>query len=622
MKYEKIVTDILASIGGEQNINTVIHCATRLRFTLIDDSKVDDKVIAKIPEILSAVRSGGQYQLVIGSDVDKVFKELSKSMSGKRPTNAKQPKKSIVNTVLSTITGSITPAISLLAGCGMGKVLLLVLTMTNVLSETSQTYLMLKFIFDAGFYFMPAFIGFSSAKMFGANEYLGAFLGLCLVHPTWNGIAGGEEAFSFLGVNVPLVKYTSTLVPVLMSVWIMSYIERFVNKVVPEMIKVFAVPMLVALISVPLSFIVIAPIGDIISSFVADGSMFLYDKVGLLAIPALAALYPWLVSIGIHKALSPISIDLVATQGFDPVIRVVALCSNMSQSAASLAVSFKTKNKKLKSLAFSSALTGYLGGITEPAMYGVNLKLKRPMYASMIGAAVAGLFAGLLKLKAFIYVTPGLLSMAMWISKEENFVVGALITLVIASVVTFVATLILGFDDSEFYDEDEANVFAVNDHDALLSSTHSIALASPLDGTVIIQENISDRAFASGIIGKGVGVKPSSNSIYAPCDATVTALFDSKHAIGLTDDNGVEILIHVGVDTSSMMGEGFEVLTNKGDKVKKGQLLMTFNTELINKAGHDDTVIIVITNSNDYMDVIETKKERVSSQDDLLTVIV
>lgn len=388
------------------------------------------------------------------------------------------------------------------------------------------------------------------------------------------------------------------------------------------MIKVFAVPMLVALISVPLSFIVIAPIGDIISSFVADGSMFLYDKVGLLAIPALAALYPWLVSIGIHKALSPISIDLVATQGFDPVIRVVALCSNMSQSAASLAVSFKTKNKKLKSLAFSSAVTGYLGGITEPAMYGVNLKLKRPMYASMIGAAVAGLFAGLLKIKAFIYVTPGLLSMAMWISKEENFVVGALITLLIASVVTFVATLILGFDDSEFYDEEERDNLE-NTYDNLIqSSIQSISLASPVDGIIITQKKISDRAFASGVIGRGVGIEPTSNSIYAPCDATVTALFDSKHAIGLTDNNGVEILIHVGIDTSSMMGEGFEIMTNKGDKVVQGQLLMTFNSDFIKKAGHDDTVIVVITNSGDYMDIIETKNERVSSQEDLLTVIL
>lgn len=409
-----------------------------------------------------------------------------------------------------------------------------------------------------------------------------------------------------------------------MSVWIMSYIERFINKIVPEMIKVFAVPMLVALISVPLSFIVIAPIGDIISTFVADGSMFLYDKVGLLAIPALAALYPWLVSIGIHKALSPISIDLVATQGFDPVIRVVALCSNMSQSAASLAVSVKTKNKKLKSLAFSSAVTGYLGGITEPAMYSVNLKLKRPMYASMIGAAVAGLFAGLMKIKAFIYVTPGLLSMAMWISGEENFVVGALITLLIASVVTFIATLVLGFDDSEFYEEEGSEREETVDHihSSLMSSNQSVSLVSPVDVDVIIQKNISDRAFASAVIGKGVGVKPSANTIYAPCDATVTVLFDSKHAVGLTDENGIEILIHVGVDTSSMMGEGFEVMVNKGDKVSKGQLLMTFDTDAIAKAGHDDTVIVVITNSNDYMDVIETKNERVSSQEDLLTVIL
>lgn len=610
MKYEKLANDIIKYVGGKDNIKSLVHCSTRLRFELVDESKANDERVKSLNDVLTLVKKSGQYQLVIGNDVDRVYQEIAKDLNIKKSNDSSEKdERSIVDRVLSAITGSIAPVIPLLAGVGIGKVLLLVLSLTGVLAEDSQTYIMLKFIFDTGFYFMPAFIGFSAAKIFNTNQYLGAFLGLCLVSPVWMDIVKEGEVFKFIGISVPLVKYTSSLVPALMGVWIMSYVEKFVKKIVPEMIKVFAEPLLIALIMMPLTFILIAPIGNFISTFIAKGSMFLYNKIGMFAIAILAAVYPWLVSVGVHKALSPISIALVAEQGFDPVIRVVALCSNMSQAAASLAVSVKTKKKNLKSLAFSSSVTAFLGGITEPAMYGVNLKLKKPMYAAMIGAFVAGIFAGIVKLKAFIYVTPGILSLAMWVSKEENFFFMAILTIIIASIVTFIATLIIGFDDSEFKDEEEEIQNTVENESKEISVKDGV-LYAPIEGSIKKLEEVDDTTFASKVMGDGIAIKPSQGILRSPEDAEVTAVFDSGHAICLKCDNGMEVLIHIGIDTVNLKGEGFEVLVEVGSKVNKGDELIKFDIENIRNSGYDDDVIIVVTNSDDYkeFEIIDSRE--------------
>ena len=287
MKYENLSKQIIRAVGGKNNISSVVHCATRLRFTLKDENKANDDEVKAIKDVLSLVKSGGQYQLVLGNNVDLVYENVVK-IANIQPNQEKSEKKderSIFDKIIGSITGSIAPVVPLLAGCGMGKVLLLVLTLLGILTKESQTYIILNFIFDTGFYFMPAFIGFSAAKIFGANQYLGAFLALVTVHPEWVALVSAGEPVKFLGVGVSLVKYSGTLVPALLSVWIMSYIERFVKKIVPAMIKVFAEPLLIAIVSVPLALIVIGPIGDFISNLVADGSMFIYNNGGFIAIP-------------------------------------------------------------------------------------------------------------------------------------------------------------------------------------------------------------------------------------------------------------------------------------------------------------------------------------------------
>ena len=469
-------------------------------------------------------------------------------------------------------------------------------------------------IFVTGFYFMPAYVGFSAAKIFGANQYLGAFIGLVTVHPTWMKLVSTGEPVQFIGIGVDLVKYSSTLVPAILSVWLMSYIEKGVKKIVPDMIKVFAEPMLVMLITAPLTFIVIGPIGDLISQGVANLSMFLFNHGGFIAIPILAAAYPWLVSIGIHKALSPISIGLIAEQGFDPIIRVVALCANMSQAAASLSVSLKTKNKELKSLALSSSMTAFLGGITEPAMYGVNLKLKRPMYASMIGGAVAGLFAGLMKMKAFIYVTPGILSLPMWISEEENYVWLAITTIIISVIATFIATWILGFDDSEFGEQP----IEIVEHASRISEQH--ILKSPAKGQVEELNKVSDETFASGIMGKGIAILPSEGKVVSPGNGTVSATFNTGHAIGLHLDNDVDLLIHIGIDTVSLQGKYFFSKVNKGQQVKTGDTLIEFDLEEIKRLGYDPTIMVIVTNSSDFLEILAVGENKVTIESDLLLI--
>ena len=614
MNYENMSSQILKAIGGENNISSVVHCSTRLRFTLNDQSKADDEKVKAIKGVLSLVKKGGQYQLVIGNDVDKVYKEIMKMTKlDSVKENNKKDKETIINRVLSVITGSIAPIIPLLAGAGMGKVLLLILSMLGIMDKSSQTYYLFNFIFDTGFYFMPAFIGFSAARIFKCNQYLAAFLCLAMLHPSWLTLVSAGKAVYFLGIPLALVKYSSQLVTALLTVWVMSYVEKYVYKYVPDMIKVFMAPLLVMLITAPLAFIVIGPVGNFIAQWVADIVLFVQQHFGFVAIPILAAVYPWLVSIGMHKALSPICVMLIEQNGFDPVTRVIALCSNISQASASLAVSLKTKNSELKQIAFSSSVTAFLGGITEPAMYGVTLKLKKPMYACMIGGAAGGLFAGIVQLKAYIYVTPGLLSLPMWVSEGSKDLLYAIITMAISAVVTFIATLVIGFDDpvKDIKEVENKKILDNSDYENILA---------PVKGEIVSLENVADETFSSGIMGAGIAIIPSEGKVYAPGDGIISASFHTGHAIGITI-NDVEILIHVGIDTVSLEGKYFELMISQGQKVKKGDLLLEFDIDKIQEAGYDLTTMIIVTNSDDYMEVVQTDKSIVDKEDVILTVI-
>ncbi|QIQ21666.1 beta-glucoside-specific PTS transporter subunit IIABC [Zophobihabitans entericus] len=619
MNYQEFANEIINIVGGEKNIKSLVHCSTRLRFTLHDESKVNDQAATENKKILSVVKKGGQYQLVIGNDVDKVYNEIVKHIKIEGSSKSEGTKQSIVNKVLSTITGSIAPVIPILAGAGMGKVLLIVLNMLGILDKTHQTYYILNFIFDTGFYFLPVFIGFSAAKMFNCNQYLAAFVCLTMLHPSWDALVKLGNPVHFFAMPVELVKYSSQLIPALLTVWAMSYIEKFVYKIVPDMVKVFLAPLLVVLITTPIALIAVGPVASYLAQLVADSVLFLQEHTGFIAIPILVMLYPWLVSVGLHKALSPITVMLVQQKGYDPIIRVIALCSNMSQAAAALAVSIKSKNKELKQLAFSASITAFFGGITEPAMYGVNLRLKKPMYACMVGGGVAGVFAGVMKLKAFVYATPGLLSLPMWVSDVDNQIVNAIITLIIASIVTFIATFIIGFDDpvsENLATENSTN----NESSPVTHKGNPVKLTAPLAGQVIPLDKVNDETFASGIMGSGIAVIPETGLVTAPGNGIVAATFTSGHAIGLKLDNDIEMLIHVGIDTVGLDGKYFTTKVEKGQRIKQGETLIEFDLEALKREGYDITTMIIITNSNDYLDIIKTEQHAVDKNVVLMTV--
>lgn len=622
MNYKNFAQEIITIVGGQNNIQSLVHCSTRLRFKLVDESKVNDNLAKNHKNILSVVKKGGQYQLVIGNDVDNVYNEIMKMIKIDNNVKDHESKQSIINRILSTITGSIAPVIPILAGAGMGKVLLIVLNMLGWLDKSSQTYYILNFIFDTGFYFMPVFIGFSAAKMFNCNQYLAAFVCLAMLHPNWDALVKAKGAVEFMDIPVTLVKYSSQLIPALLTVWAMSYIERIVYKIVPDMVKVFLAPLLVFIITTPIAFIAIGPVSSFLAQLVADAIMLIQEHTGFIAIPILVAIYPWLVSIGMHKALSPITIMLVEQRGFDPIIRVIALCSNMSQAAASLAVSIKSKNRELKQLALSASITAFFGGITEPAMYGVNLKLKRPMYACMIGGACAGLFAGIVKLKAFVYATPGLLSLPMWVSDVDNQLVNAIITLIIASIITFIATFVIGFDDPVNQEDEWMNdgVTQNNPETNAHQNQEPVKLFAPLDGEVMPLTNVNDETFSSGIMGEGIAINPKKGIVVAPGHGIVSATFQSGHAIGLTLANDIEMLIHVGIDTVNLNGKYFTTKVSKGQVVNQGDTLIEFDLAALQQEGFDLATIVVITNSNDYLDILKTQQQTVNNQTVLLTV--
>lgn len=613
MKYEKLSKEIIEAVGGKDNIISLVHCATRLRFTLKDESKADDEKINSIEGVLSLVKKGGQYQLVIGNQVHDVYLDVVKLADIKEDGESEAPKKKqgIINAIFGAIIGSVGPLIPPLVAAGLGKCLLMVLTLTHVLSNESQTYLIFNFIFDTTFTFLPVLIAFSAAKQFKCNPYMAAFLGCMLVHPSWAEMVASGESIKLFGI-IPVVamKYTSTIIPSIMIVWVMSYVEKFFNHHIHAMIKNFMAPLLTILVMAPLSFVILAPAMTVISLGISKVIMLFYNQFGMIAIGVSCLLYPWLVSTGMHAALALAGIEMIGKSGFDPFTRTLTLCHNMSQGAASFAIGLKTKNKEFKSTCFSSSLTAFLAGITEPCLYGVTLKLKKPMYACMIGGGVAGLYAGFVGLKAYAFLTPGFFSLPMWMSENNgNNFTNALITIAICVVVTFIATLLIGFDDP--IEKDQKNHI----------NTDIQTITSPISGQLVKLEEVNDETFSSESVGKGIAIVPNSGKVYAPVDGTITATFETKHAIGMVSDTGIELLIHVGIDAISLEGECFKSYVEKGNNVKKGDLLLEFDLEGLKKSGVDPTTMIVVTNSAQYLEIIPTKEKKVRINDNLLTII-
>lgn len=626
MDYAIVAKKILEKIGGESNVNSVQHCMTRLRFTLKDESKVDDDAIKKIKGVMGVARQGGQYQIIIGNDVGRCYKELIKlgSFSESQSSEVKE-KKGIINNILDIVSGCMSATMPAIIGAGMIKVLLVILPMLGILSNTSQTYELLNALGDATFYFLPLILVISSSKKFNINPYtLAAVIGV-MVYPNFIGLVDAGEKISLFGLPVASASYAYSVIPVIMMAWIMQYVEKLSDKITPAVTKNFLKPMLTLLIALPIALVVIGPIGFYAGELLSNAMVLVYDKSGWLAIMIMGALMPLLVMTGMHWAFIPLSIMNINNPniGFDALLLVAMLSSNLAQASSCLAVFLKSKNKDLKQVAGASSISAFLAGVTEPAMYGVTLKYKKPLYACMIAGGVSGLYAGFVGLKCYVFATPALISLVQFIDPNggSNFT-NALITVGITVVLAFVLTWILGFEDPANEEEEEVTVEEVAAEEVKdeLGESNSIVL-SPIEGKAVSLKQVNDVTFSEEIMGKGAAIIPTVGRAVAPVDGTVSALFETKHAIGLTGDNGVEILIHIGLDTVKLGGKHFTAHVKSGDKVKAGDLLVEFDIEGIKKEGYDVITPVLVTNTHDYKDILSLIDRDVKEKEELIKAV-
>lgn len=590
MDYENTAKKILQRVGGKDNVINLVHCMTRLRFTLKDESIVDDEAVKKTKGVMGIMKKGGQYQIIIGNDVGNVFNELNKfgnfSNEVKEVPAKSNEKKNIFTMLMDTISGIMAPVIPAIIGAAMIKVLLTLLPMIGVLSTNGQTYQLLSVIGDGAFFFMPVLIAISASKKFGTNMYYAASIALIMLHPNlitlMNTAHDAGQTVKFLKyIPVTYASYSYSVIPIILAVYSLRYVERFVDKITPVVTKNFLKPMLVVLIEVPIALIILGPLGAICGNGLSTVVYAIHDKLGFIAIGLVAGVYPFVVMAGMHHAFTPIKLGMIATTGYENFICIGELCSNMAQGAASLAVALRSKNKDFKQIAGSSAFSALFAGITEPALYGVTLRLKRPMLGAYIGGAVGGLVGGFFQMKCF-----------------------------------GIATLIIGFED--IVDEDDDLDFVEESNAQLLDN--EISITSPVEGKVIPLTEVKDPTFSQEILGKGAAIIPEKGVVYAPFDGKVDAVFETGHALGLVSEDGVELLIHVGIDTVNLKGKYFTPKKKSGDTMKKGDILLEFDIDKIKADGYDVTTPIIISNTEQFAKVKACEDKVVTKESKLLSV--
>ena len=628
MDYESVAKKILQRVGGAENVTGLVHCMTRLRFNLKDESIVDDEAVKKTKGVMGVMKKGGQYQIIIGNDVGYVYEELNKlgkcsNQVPKKKENSTE-KKNILTMLMDTISGIMTPVIPAIIGAAMIKVLLTLLPMIGVLNTSGDTYQLLTVIGDGAFFFMPVLIAVSASKKFGTNVYYAASIALIMLHPNFISMMttahDANETIRFLGlIPVTYATYSYSVIPIILAVWSLKYVEKFVDKITPVITKNFLKPMLVVLIEAPIALIILGPLGAICGNVLSDVVYFIHDKLGFIAVGLVAGIYPFVVMAGMHHAFTPIKLGMIATTGYENFICIGELCSNMAQGAASLAVAIKSKNKDFKQIAGSSAFSALLAGITEPALYGVTLRLKRPMLGACIGAVAGGLFGGFFQLKCFGIATPAIVTIVQYVeeSRPMSLLIAAL-TILITVIVAFIATMLIGFEDV-VDEDDEEEYFEEVKEEPELTDGEEITVLNPLAGEIVSLNQVKDATFSQEILGKGVAVVPAEGVVYAPFDGKVDMMFETGHAVGLTSDKGVELLIHVGIDTVNLKGQYFHPMKKTGDEVKKGDVLLTFEKEKIEQE-YDLMTPVIISNTNRYQEIKAVKTGKANVLDSILTI--
>ena len=618
--YEKLAVDIINAVGGKKNIIKASRCATRLRLVLKETTNEAKENVSNLTGVITVVESGGQFQVVIGTHVGKVFDKVASELNLDSNTIEDEPKASILNRIIATMSAVFAPFIYILAAAGILQGCLILINMANPSFSSTGTYEVLSFMSWAPFTFLPIFIAITASKHFKCNAFIAVACCAALVSPTWAEIASriaNGESVRFLGISLAETTYTSSVLPPLFLVWILSYVERFVDKKLPEVIKSLFTPFICMIVMVPLTILVIGPLSDSLATGIANGYNYLYNLAPAVAAAVIGGLWQIVVIFGVHWGVTPMCLANYDLYGMD-TFQAFQTMAVIAQAGAVFGVFVKARNKQTKNIALSAGVTGIFG-ITEPAIYGVNLRFKKPFICGCIAGAIGAVVGSFFNIAYYAYAgLPGLLTVVNSITPDNpKSIIGMLLGAAISFFGAIALVQIVGIGEKETNEEKQDK--KIEEGQPILNMGVN-AIKSPISGKVIELEKVNDPVFSSGAMGKGIAIEPMDNKVYAPFNGTIEFIAETKHAIGLLSEDGVEVLIHVGMDTVKMQGRGFNVKTSVNSKIKAGDLLLEFDRNAIEKEGYSLITPVVITNADNYEDNVLCINEEVKNGREIINL--
>ena len=639
--YETLAKEILNYVGGKDNVNSLTHCITRLRFKLKEESIAQDEALKNLEGVVTVMNSAGQYQVVIGNQVQDVYEQLAPLLHAEQPQTVQDAEKEkLLDRFVDIISGIFQPILGIMAACGMIKGLNMLFMTLGLYAETSGGYMIINAIGDALFTFLPLFLGYTSARKFGLKPMVGLVIGGIMCYPgiqssalsgslkplytMFEGTMFASPVYiDFFGIPVISMDYTSTVIPVIFIVYFASKCEKLFSKFVPDLVKFFFVPMLTLLVALPIGFLLIGPVATFGSKIIAETIISIRNVSPMLAGGLVGLTWQILVIFGLHWGFIPVYINNIVTNGYDNVMMPFFACT-FATSAVILVIMLKTRDRKMKELCLPNFISGIFG-VTEPGIYGILLPLKKPFIISCIAGGIGGAFYGFCNFRKFSMGGMGIFEFPAMMEPDGSW--GNLLVAVSGVLLTMIAAVILML---LFYREKEAGqsdktMLDTKEHEKSVEDTpallEDIAICSPLKGDVLELAQVEDAAFSAGILGKGCAIVPAEGEVYAPADGVLTTLFPTKHALGITSDDGVEVLIHIGLNTVQLNGEGFTAYVQQGERVSRGQHLLSFDLAELKDKGYCLQTPVIITNTNDYLEILSTMQKEVMPDDVLLHVM-
>lgn len=633
MDYQQTARSIIQYLGGADNISSLFHCITRLRFSLKDNSKVDRSALEQLDGVMGVNLSGDQFQVIIGNKVTQVCRAIQTelpALAADAPPEEEKKKRNPVSLAFEIISGIFSPIIPAIAGAGILKGVLSLFVSFGWAESSNQTFQIMTAIADGVFFFMPMLLAFSAGNKFGANPYLSVALAATLFHPALTTLFKSGVPVDFAGLSVSPVSYANSVIPIVLSVWVLSYVERFINRLMPAAVKTMFVPLLSLIIVAPVMLIVIGPAGIYAGNAMSGGIIWLVDNMGPLAGIVVGGTLSLMIITGMHYVLVPIIINNITRLGYDP-IKILIFVANFGQAGAAFGVFLRSRNKKTKSLAVSTTFSALMG-VSEPAMYGVNIRFKKPFAAALIGGACGGGVALTMGVKAYAYALSGLSGLPALAGPTFGW---ALVSMAVAFAVATALTVALGFEEqAEAPTVQKAAPARAQSAPALHSaSTAAPALQAgisdvdigqderlfaPVSGQLAPLSGLSDPVFADEVFGKGIAIVPVNGELISPVNGQVGSVFATNHAITLESESGAEVLIHIGIDTVKLNGRHFTRHVQDGQTVNVGDPLISFDLAALEKENIDPSVIVIVTNTENYGDISVMKQGDIGSREAFL----